>query len=268
MRKNSNITFSAFQLIVDEKTPNIKEFLEYQEEQYDTKENIYRITTQKIDNKYYWIYMEYGGELPYGEKVYDKEKSEILNNPRTKSQAELNKQLFCLYDFELNTFYISDGRKKSFLEEYLKHKLSKDIVIKRFFKSPQEFIDYVKTIENISFTSKNNLFSINNDMFEDSKDIFGLGQPENFRMDIAYNGRKVTENFKTKFFNLLSKKNNSEIQSLVCIGKDDNKMEAIFDISSFTQTVSLSLKKDELGRYEQNAVKQNLLNVFEGQNNV
>jgi hypothetical protein len=144
-----------------------------------------------------------------------------LNNPRTKSQAELNKQLFCLYDFKQHTFYISDGRKKGFLEEYLKHKLSKDIVIKRFFKSPEEFIEYVKTIENISFTSKNNLFSITNDMFSDPKDIFGLGQPENFKMDISYNGRKVTKNFKTKFLNLLSKKDNIEIQSLICIGKDD-----------------------------------------------
>jgi hypothetical protein len=264
----SNLTFSAFQLIVDENDPNIGEFLEYKEEQYDTNDNIYRVTTQKIDNKYYWIYMEYGGELPYGEKVYDKEKSEILNNPRTKNQAELNKQLFCLYDFDLNTFYISDGRKKGFLEEYFKYKLSKDIVIKRFFKSPQEFIDYVKTIESISFTSKNNLFSINNDIFGDPKDIFGLGQPENFKMDIAYNGRKITENFKTKFFNLLSKKDNSEIQSLVCIGKDDNKIEAIFDISSFTQTVPLTLKKDELGRYDQNTVQQNLLNVLDGHSNV
>ncbi|MCD4757609.1 MAG: hypothetical protein K8R39_05020 [Arcobacteraceae bacterium] len=264
----SNLTFSAFQLIIDERVPTIEAFSEYKEEQYYAKDNVYRITTQKIDNTYYWIYMEYGGELPYGEKVYDKEKSEILNNPRTKSQAELNKQLFCLYDFDLNTFYISDGRKKGFLEEYLKHKLSKDIIIKRFFKSPEEFTEYVKTIESISFTSKNNLFSINNDIFGEPKDIFGLGQPENFKMDITYNGRKVTENFKRKFFHLLSKKDNSEIQSLVCIGKDDNKMEAIFDISSFTQTVPLSLKKDELGRYEQNIVQENLLNVLKGHINV
>ncbi|MDY0403187.1 hypothetical protein [Sulfurovum sp.] len=264
----SKLTFSAFQLIIDEKAPSIGEFLEYKEEQYDTKDNIYRITTQKINNTYYWIYMEYGGELPYGEKVYDKEKSEILNNPRTKSQAELNKQLFCLYDFEQHAFYVSDGRKKGFLEEYLKYKLSKDIVIKRFFKSPEQFLEYVKTIENISFTSKHNLFSINNDIFEDPKDIFGLGQPENFKMDIEYNGRTVTKNFKTKFFDLLSKKDNSEIQSLVCIGKDDNKVEAIFDISSFTQTVPLSLKKDKLGRYEQSVVQKNLLNILNGQQNV
>jgi len=264
----NNLVFSAFQLIIDEHAPNIGKFVEYKEEQYDTKDNTYRVTTQKIDDKYYWIYMEYGGELPYGEKVYDKMTSKILNNPRTKNQAELNKQLFCLYDFRLDTFYISDGRKKGFLEEYLKHKLSQDIVIKRFFKSPQEFIDYVQTIESISFTSKNNLFSINNDMFGDPKDIFGLGQPENFKMDISYNGRRITEKFKTSFFNLLSKKDMSEIQSLVCIGKDDNKMEAVFDISSFTQTIPLSLKKDELGRYEQNIVQQSLLNALSGYNNV
>ena len=260
----SNLTFSAFQLIVDEKAPKMINFVEYKEKQYNTKDKIYRVTTQKIDNTYSWIYKEYGGELPYGEKVYDKEKSKILDNPRTKSQAELNKQLFCLYDFKQHTFYISDGRKKGFLEEYLKQELLKDVLIKRFFKSPQEFIEYVKTVESISFTSKNNLFSLNNDMFSDPKDIFGLGQPEKFTMDIEYNERKVTKNFKTKFLDLLSKKDNSEIQSLVCIGKDDSKVEAIFDISSFIQTVSLGLKKDNLGRYEQNVVQESLLNRLDG----
>lgn len=260
----SNLTFSAFQLIVDEKVPKIIDFDEYKDEQYDTKDNIYRATTEKIENKFYWMYMEYGGELPYGEKVYDKEKSAILDNPRTKNQAELNKQFFCLYDFEQHTFYISDGRKKGFLEEYLKYKLSKYIAIKRFFKSPEEFIEYVKTIESISFTSKKNLFSINNDIFGGPNDIFGLGQPENLRMDISYNGRNVTEIFKTKFFEFISRKESSEIQSLVCIGKDDNKVEAIFDISSFTQTVPLSIKKDDFGKYDENIVKQSLLNILNG----
>ena len=264
----TNIVFSALQLIVDEKVPVIDDFTEYQEEQYDTKDNIYKITAQKIDNTYYWIYMEYGGELPYGEKVFDKEKSEILNNPRTKNQAELNKQLFCLYDSELNTFYISNSKKKIFMQDYLKHKLSKDIIIKRFFKSPEEFIDYVKTIETISFTSKNNLFSVNNDLFNNSQDIFGLGQPKNFKMNIDYSGRKVTEKFKTMFPNLLSRKENNEIESLVCIGKDDNNVEAIFDISSFTQTIPLNLRKDELGRYDPHLVQQNLLSLLNGENNV
>ncbi len=264
----SNLIFSAYQLIVDENNPSIIDFQEYVEEQYNTKDNIFKITTQKVDNKYYWLYAVFGAPLPYSEEVYDKEKSEIVSNPRTQNQAELNKQLFCLYDFKYNTFYISNSKKKTFLEEYFKYKLEKDIVIKRFFKSKEDFVNHIKTIDSISFTSIDNLFSINNDFFGEPKDIFGLGQPENFKMEINYNNRKITNVFKDKFLNLLDKKDKSEIHSLVCIGKDENKIEAIFDIESFTQTIPLNLKKDEFGQYDENVVQSNLLNELIRDKNV
>lgn len=263
-----NLTFSAFQLILNEKKPGLEVFNELNEEQYNTKENTYKINIEKIDNRFLWIYIRYGGSLPYSQEVVDIKTDEIMANPRKINHVELNQQLFCLYDSKDYYFYLSNSKKKTFLEKYLKQTLSKDCIIKRFFKSKEDFVNNIQTIDSISFTSKNNLFSVNNELFGEPKDIFGLGQPENFKMQINYNNRSITTGFKDKFLNLIDKKDNSEIQSLVCIGKDDNGIESIFDINSFTQTRALNLKKDNAGMFEPDTVKQNLINNILGKKDV
>ncbi len=263
-----NLTFSAFQLIINENKPNLSEFAEVSEEQYNTKDNTYKINIEKIDNRFLWIYVIYGGSLPYSEEVVDTKTDKIIDNPRKINHVELNHQLFCLYDSQEYYFYISNSKKKTFLEDYFKEKLSKNFIIKRFFKNPREFIDEINKIDKISFTSKNNIFTTNSGLFDDVKDIFGLGQPENFKIDINYDSKNKTKKFIEIFQNFLTKNNNREIQSLVCIGKDDNEVESIFDINSFTKTRTLMLKKDKVGMFEPNIVKKNFLNQLLGIDNV
>jgi len=253
------ITFSTFHLVIDEKKPIINDFLEYEEKKYTKDNNVYKITTKKIEDSFYWIYIEYGTFLPYSEEVYDKNSSEIINNPRNKNQTELNHQLFCCYDAKENVFYISNSQKKSFVELYLQSELKKSCIIKRFFKNKEDFINQIKSISQISFTSKKNLFSINNDIFSDDNDVFGLGQPEDFKIQIDYSNKKITEKFKNYFNEILSFNTDNKIDSLVCIGKDDKNIESIFDIKSFTQTRKINIKKDEFGRFNQDNVLDELL---------
>jgi hypothetical protein len=263
-----NLTFSAFQIIVNNQKPSLAEFSEVSEEQYNTKDNTYKINIEKLNERFLWIYAIYGGSLPYSEEVVDTKTDQIIDNPRKINHIELNHQLFCIYDSDEYYFYISNSKKKTFLEEYFKQKLSKDFIIKRFFKNPQEFMDEINTIDRISFTSKNNIFTTNSGLFDDVTDIFGLGQPENFKIDINYEGKNKTQKFTEIFKSFLTKNNNREIQSLVCIGKDDNEVESIFDISSFTKTRTLNLKKDEAGMFDPSIVKQNFINQLTGVDDV
>lgn len=255
----SNLTFSAFQLIINQQKPSLDLFSEVDEEQYTTKDNTYKITIKKVDNRFLWMSIRFGGSLPYSQEVVDTNSDEIIPNPRQLNHIELNQQLFCLYDTNEYYFYISNSKKKSFLEGYFKEKLKKDCTIKRFFKSPQDFLKHIKAINKVSFTSKHNLFSEQSGLFDDMKDIFGLGQPENFKIDINYNGSVITKKFQEIFNNFLTKNDNREIQSLVCIGKDDNDVESIFDITSFTKTRAFNLKKDAFGMFDVEIVKQNIV---------
>jgi len=258
------ITFSAFQFIIGETKPILDFFTELNEEPYKTKDNTYKITIEKIDKRFMWIYARYGGSLPYSEDVVDTKTDEIIDNPRKINHVELNKQLFCLYDSKEYNLYLSNSNKKSFLEFYFKETLKKDVSIKRFFKNPKEFVEQINTIEKISFTSKQNVFTVNSGLFDDVEDIFGLGKPENFKVDINYEGKNKTAKFKELFTNMLSKNDNREIHSLVCIGKDDNNIESIFDIGSFTQTQEVIEKKDDTGMYNSDCVKNNLTSKLQG----
>lgn len=259
-----NILFSAFQLIIGGNKPALEIFTELHEEQYKTKDNTYQITIEKIDNRFLWIYAQYGGSLPYSDDVVDTRTNEIIENPRKMNHIELNQQLFCLYDSVDYNLYFSNAKKKLFLEGYLKEKCKKDITIKRFFKTPQEFIEQIQTIDKVSFTSKKNIFTYESGLFDNIKDIFGLGEPEDFRIDINFDQKSKTEKFKEVFENFLTKNNNREIHSLVCIGKDDNNVESIFDINNFTQMRTVNCKKDIAGMFESNSVKNQLIEKIKG----
>lgn len=259
-----DLTFSAFQLIIGTSPPSLENFQIIEEEQYDTKDFTYKINAEKFDNRFFWLYARYGKALPYSNEVVDRETEETIDNPRQKNHVELNQQLFVLFDVSTQHLYISNGKKKSFLEEYLKFKLSKDITIKMFFLNPKEFIEKIKTIDRVSFTAKHNLFSENSGLFEDTKDIFGLGQPKDFRIDINYDSKSKTDKFIQFFESFLAKNTNQEIHSLVCIGKDDTNIESIFDINSYIQKRTLNLKKDSEGLYDATLVKNTLIDMITG----
>jgi hypothetical protein len=49
------ITFSAFQLIIGEMKPTLNIFTELNEEPYKTQDDTYKITIEKIDERFIWI---------------------------------------------------------------------------------------------------------------------------------------------------------------------------------------------------------------------
>lgn len=245
------VVFSAYQLIINSGVPNITDFQSTSgNDRYARNDSRYEISTEIVEGNYYWMYFRYGKALPYSEIVVNKDTEETKENPRDESDVELNNQLFCLYDGKTNTFYLSNSHQIGFIEEYFKERLKKDITIKHYFVNPTEFIDKIKKVKQVSLTSTHNLFSENSDMFGNPKDILGLGQPEELRLDVKYRAKPITDSFK-KFFNALQgKRDNQEIQNLVCIGEDDEAVETVFNINTFIQKITINQKKDRHGFYD------------------
>ena len=252
------LTFSIYQLIINSEKPSVSIFSEFSDESFDYNGNKYILFGKLFDNRFFWIYAIYGKPLPYSDKIINTKTSQITENLRKKEDAELNYQIFSIYDSKRNDFYISKSKEK-FLEVFLKKKLSKDIKIKKQYISPDQFIKKIKSIDRINLTSKENLFSENSGLFEDVKDIFGLGQPEDFKIDISYKGQGKTESFKTFFNRFVEKRQNKEIDSLICIGKDDKDMELIFDIKSYTKKIQLDVEKNNSGLYNDIEVKNEVI---------
>lgn len=255
------LDFSAMQLIFENDSPILSDmlsvFADDSEEKVTLQQEHYIINRKNISSTYFWFHVRYGKELPYTQTVINTANDEEELNPRSKEQIEPDQQLFGLYSFNDKVFYLSNFRKKTFFELYLSSKLNKSVVIKSFLKTPEEFIKSIKSIEKIKLVTKKTLFSMDGGVVSISpehKDIFGLGVPEEFSIEAEFKHAKLTDKFIQNVKNMANWTKTSEAESLVCIGRDENDLETIFNVDSFRQKISLLIEKDTYGMYDSEAV--------------
>jgi len=60
--------------------------------------------------------IEHGSTQPRNEFVYNAEMGTTRDNPRIEEELEFRGQLFALYDYQRDLFFISDTRKRSFFK--------------------------------------------------------------------------------------------------------------------------------------------------------
>ncbi len=256
-----SLEFSAMQLIFGESSPSVSDmtavFAVTDEDKITIDDVHYLVYKRNVSDKYFWIYVKYGKELPYTPTVINTYNDEEEVNPRSKEQIEPDQQIFGLFCPSSQTFYISNFKKKSFFETYLSKKIEKTVFIKSFLKSPEEFLKAIKSVERIKLVTKKTLFSMDGGVASISpehKDIFGLGVPEEYSIDAAYKNASLTEAFKANIKAMAGWTKNSEAESLVCIGRNENNLETIFNVDSFRQKISISIEKDAYGMYDENTV--------------
>lgn len=256
-----SIDFSAMHLIVNQISPSYEVLYEALNDDAEEREPIdkehFIINKLIISNNCFWLNIRYGKELPYTTTVINTKSAEEELNPRSKDQVEPDKQFFGLYSANEQIFYMSDVRKKTFFEKYLAKKLNQSVTIKSFLKSPDEFLKIIKSVEKIKLVTKKTLFSMSGGLVSISpehKDIFGLGVPEEYSIEATYKHARLTDAFKENIKNIVNWKKSFEAESLVCIGRDENNLETIFNVDSFRQKISISIEKDIDGMYDAEAV--------------
>lgn len=80
--------------MIDRNYPTISDFVEKRNSDYKAKTNIYKITIQKFENRFLWIYAKFGATLPYSDEVFDAEQEQIVDNPRNKMQNRIKQTNF------------------------------------------------------------------------------------------------------------------------------------------------------------------------------
>ena len=268
-----NLEFSDFYFLIGGNIPSaqdLKLVFDEVEDTYSSEDTHYVISKENINDEYFWLYARYGNSLPHPDTVYNARQKQEEDNPRSTDQIELAKQLFALYCINSKTLYLSSRKKKSWVEEYLKSKLRRDVVIKNFFKDMNEFIRQIKSIEKVKFVAKRNFFTAQGSImqiFPSPNDLFGLGMPEDFMLEANFNRAKLTNSFINYLKKMVDWRNNCEADSLICVGRDDNNFETIFNIDSFIQKISVEAAKNDHGLYDPNIVKQALLSKIRGKSN-
>ncbi len=266
-----SVSLSSVQLIIDSQLPS-KEFLA--KAFTDGGMNLeyegtwHSIECQTIEDRFYWLYSNFGRVMPHRDIVIDTETSEELENPRTVNQVEPNNQFFAIYDFAQSSLYISNLHKKSFLKYYLEQYASDlEVIIKNSYRTIEQFLDTINSVETIKFTGEKNLFSSGGDLMEPLKNIFGYGEPEDFSIEANYR-TPLRDKLRQGILNLAGKQTDGRLKTLVCIGKDDSGFEAIFNTNSFVSKLSIPAQKDEQDLFlpeevrEQSIIKlKRMLNV-------
>lgn len=257
---SEKITFSECELIINQsEIPQINIFENKQSDSYELDGVYYQVDCEIIKNNIFWIYAKYGKPKPYTDEVLNIETQENYKNSRSPNEAELKNQFFCIYIYDKATLYVSDFRKNSFLKDYLKAKYNKEFDIKKYFIDPKEFVNTISSVESIKFTSGDkDLF--NGSIFDDIGDVYGLGQPINFTLEAKIQNKLFEHEKLINFLNRFkSKKENCEISRVICIGKDDEGFEKIFNLETLMKKIQVNVEKDKNGMYDAEYVKQSLL---------
>lgn len=250
--------FAECNLIVDEREiTNLNLFSNINDERYNFEGVEFVINGEIINNKIFWLYIRYGKAKPYSKEVLNIKTKEFGENPKHQDQVELKNQLFCAYVLSEKILYMSDFRKHKFLSMYLKDKFKKDFVIKKYFIDAESFVSEIKFIENIKFVAKKNIFN-QDGIFSDVENAFGYGSVASLEFKAKmenkgfFNRQKCLELIRV----FRQRKDNGEISKMQCIGRDDDRVEKIFNLETYVKKIEIAIQQDENGMFSDSQVKR------------
>ncbi|MFV0518438.1 MAG: hypothetical protein ACK5MV_13675 [Aminipila sp.] len=256
--------FKNFQLIINQGIPTIEDIINISENGSkfvkDYYSDWYEIQKTFFEDRFLWIYCQYNNAKLYRDVVLDGSRDVEERNPRGKSQVELYKQLFFCYDWKTKLFYTNNMDKRGFVQYYFSNALSKDVEIKNIYTSLEEFQDSVKAIKQLKFVQERNIQNfIQDSIFQQQVNIFGLDCPEKITMQIDY-GNTPIEQAKKAIQKFRQWKDSGNFESIILIGVDDTEVEQSFDFSSLIKSIPVEVLKNENGRYDPEEVKVKFLN--------
>ena len=182
-----------------------------------------------------------------------------MQNKREPNEVELRNQLFCMYVPSRAILYMSDFRKNTFLATYLKARFNNEFIIKKYFMNPEEFVKEITSIQSLTFAGLDkNLF--NNGIFSEVGDVLGYGQPIKFTIEAKIKDYNFDPKKCLSFLMFWkSKKEEQQIDKMICIGKDDKGVEKIFNLDTFLKRIQITTIKNENEMYDPKIIKDSLL---------
>lgn len=247
-----NISFSIFQFIIESRPFTLADFESTIAEWFDKQEiwwdivSVMKIEKEILNNRFISFYFEWWDRFPYSETVVDITSETEHKNPRDSELVELNEQLFVLFDTTTQRIYLSDRRKKIFLNNWYKEWLWKEIFIKCLIDK-WDFLDKIEEIWEVSFSAEPNLLLTTNALWHQLlQDIYWYGATD-MQVTLNYHHWKhMGEDLKQKIQNLIS--NRDLLKNVTIIWKTDEKLESILNMDEVINKVSLSLDTNNITR--------------------
>jgi len=257
------VNFTLIELTEEVKTKG-ERFLKPTKKTFESLDSFDTITIKeyyyeiKIDSseQYIWFAFDFGNPSPIDNKLTNVKTNEKKENPRTEDEVELLHQFFVLYDFKKDLLYISNSNKKNIFKEIIENKLKKRFIIKNIYKSKKEFISVLKSVDEISFTERKNLFNKDSKRRKALIDLTGTDAPTSFSLKTKYSKDIMGKEF---ISGLIKAKEDEELKNLVIKGVDNEGFGVVYNIDAFSKKIKIKVKKEENGKYNPEIIKENLL---------
>ena len=214
-----------------------------------------KIKSKIFEDRFFTLYFEGGNAFPYSDTVYDSSEDKDVDNPKTRTQIERNKQTFVLVDSETQKIFLSDYGKKKKVSDYLSKKLEKETEIKSIIDK-ENFIKEIKGIKKINFAASPNLFTAEGVLGEMlTKDIHNLGPGiETIGLSIQLEEDGLLENRIRFVKKLFKQQDNMLIEKLEVCGRSDEKFERFFNTGTIIDKIEVNVDSDKNRMLEPNMV--------------
>ena len=261
--KKESLSFSIHQLIVGRQYADRETFASIASEiRLAQEDGVSGRVNVENAAAYLWMYAAAGRNKPYSTEVLNVKTNVCEANPRNENQAELHNQRFCLYDYSSKLLYVAS----SGLEFYKKifHDIDNAIHMRNLYKSREEFLSTLKQVSYIRFVVENDLLNWNNSLFGRSSDMFGLGNPNQLKMEFRFPYAGFTK--RCRDFLSGEKEDicdSRTLKSLVVAGRSgegDRLIESMFNLRTFESSVTIQVEKNDSGLFDPDEVKMALLN--------
>lgn len=240
----SEMTFSIWKLYAKNKNKGALEIAatkEYFTHFQTTKETLYltkneneafSVTVENNEN-YIFFMIEHGSTQPRDVDVFNVRNKQLRENPRDKDEMEFMEQFFVFYDYQKELLFISNLRKRNVFLEFLNITSNGYIFrIKGIYLNKSDFLAKLKTLTEVKFTTRNDLFTNQSDKAKSIENLIG-GTPEN---DVTIEIGFAKENiYRLKRFidRLVKEEDNCEISGLLIRGDDESGFERVINNNEF-----------------------------------
>ena len=206
------------------------------------------------------------GEGTVGQRnpnVFNFDTNEEEPNPRKKNQVE-PRQTFAIIDFKTSFVWISNSKKRTALIDLFKeHFKTSSIIVKEIYDEKQ-FIDMLKSLDNIKISAVPNLFSDAGILSKTLSEEINGYEASVATLSLGYNNR-LTNNFLIEKVKSIFEQKNS-LKSIVIAGKDENNLGMLFNTEGFSRKIDIEAQVDEDEMFSAEDVYKKLIQKIKTEN--
>ena len=194
------------------------------------EKGLYHLEVDK--NKHYvFLVIESGKLEPRDTTVTDYYTNQKRENPKSETELEFLKQFFVLFDLDNNLLYFSDV-------------IGVEFSIKGLYEDKEEFFKILSSVDEIQFTSKDDIFSTLSQKRGALYDLFETDGLEDLTLNVKLSSMKINK-IKTFLRRILKESENHQLSSILIRGNDDAGFEHVFNRDTFIKKISINVEKQQ-----------------------